>query len=111
MVYARYMAPDCWKHLFSVYTLFLQLLLMLTLGQACCVVLNKIPTYENRQDSKAVCEKAGFWPTWLSNGDPEDPVCMNQVMMDLNPFKYHSYAPFPPPSPGLVVKSRSKHDN
>lgn len=74
---------------------------MLTEGQACCLVLGKPPTEENRKEAKQIFADSPFGVTYLYGTNPMEPVAMGKDVIKQNPFKYKSYNATPPPSPEL----------
>ncbi|ORZ11614.1 hypothetical protein BCR42DRAFT_101685 [Absidia repens] len=75
---------------------------MITKGQAGCLVLDLIPSIENRAKAKEILRDGPFDVTYLAGSDPLRPMAMGKAVMLKNPFVYKTYPDTPPVSPVLT---------
>lgn len=71
----------------------------LTKGQASCLVLDMIPTKENRDLAKWKLQSIGLAPTYTNETSAMEPLAIAATLQKKNPFKYMSYDDTPPSSP------------
>ena len=84
----------------------------LTKGQASCLVLDMIPTKENRKFAKWKVESIGLTPTYTNETSVMEPLAIATTLQQKNPFKYMAYDDTPPSSPcESSVKRCINHKN
>ncbi|KAL0141718.1 hypothetical protein V8B55DRAFT_1491676 [Mucor lusitanicus] len=74
---------------------------MLTKGLASCIVLDLIPTPENRELAKKTMEKSCFQVVYTGN-EQDNPLNICKSLVEKNPHKFKAYPDTPPPSPQLA---------
>lgn len=75
--------------------------IMLTKGLASCIVLDLIPTPENRELAKKTMEKSCFQVVYTGN-EQDNPLNICKSLVEKNPHKFKAYPDTPPPSPQLA---------
>jgi hypothetical protein len=74
--------------------------LLLTLGQASCLVLGLPPTRDNRKKAGEMIKKTNLLEvTYKQSVDPLYPFVVGKQVKKLNSFLYKNYPPTPPQSP------------
>ncbi|KAG0758629.1 hypothetical protein G6F57_011847 [Rhizopus arrhizus] len=71
----------------------------LTKGQASCLVLDMVPTKENRKLAKWKIESIGLTPTYTNETSAMEPLAIAATLQQKNPFRYMAYDDTPPSSP------------
>lgn len=85
-------------HLLSYYKL---LTIMLTLGQASCLVLGYLPNVsEERKKAKQHLQKSGLIAAYLRGQDPFRPMAIGMNVIERDPYTYISY----PESPRILTE-------
>ncbi|SAM02312.1 hypothetical protein [Absidia glauca] len=83
---------------------------VLTLGQACCLVLDLVPTNENRLRAKETLANIGLTTIYMRELGPLEPFALAKSKVDRNPFLYHAFPPTPPGSPKISAISDGDYD-
>ncbi|KAL0082441.1 hypothetical protein J3Q64DRAFT_1720554 [Phycomyces blakesleeanus] len=74
---------------------------LLTRGQAMCLVLDMVPTVDNRRKANEIVDSNVFNVTYTEDQGPLHPFAMGKSIIEKNPFKYKTYLKTPPTSPTL----------
>ncbi|KAI9499611.1 hypothetical protein BDB00DRAFT_794789 [Zychaea mexicana] len=72
---------------------------MITLGQASCLVLDMVPTDENRKKAVDIMAASPFGVTYTSTKGHFEPFALAKTIIAKNPYKYKVYPATPPTSP------------
>ncbi|KAI9492215.1 hypothetical protein BDB00DRAFT_883568 [Zychaea mexicana] len=73
----------------------------LTRGQAICLVLDMVPTVENRRKGNDI----QWSPAFRNSGKPSASFCYGESVIEKNPFTYKTYPRTPPTSPTLHLSN------
>ncbi|KAG1501489.1 hypothetical protein G6F47_000764 [Rhizopus delemar] len=74
---------------------------LLTRGQAICLVLDIVPTVDNRRKGNDIVDNSVFNVTYTEDQGPQHPFAMGKSIIEKNPFTYKTYPRTPPTSPTL----------
>ncbi|KAG0928826.1 hypothetical protein G6F57_013104 [Rhizopus arrhizus] len=74
---------------------------LLTRGQAICLVLDMLPTVDNRRKGNDIVDNNVFDVTYTEDQGPQHPFAMGKSIIEKNPFTYKTYPRTPPTSPTL----------
>ncbi|KAI9031025.1 hypothetical protein CLU79DRAFT_694733 [Phycomyces nitens] len=84
---------------------------LLTRGQAICLVLDMVPTVDNRQKGNDIVDNNVFNVTYTEEQGPQHPFAMGKSIIEKNPFTYKTYPRTPPTSPALYPSNTVASDN
>ncbi|KAI7863856.1 hypothetical protein BDF14DRAFT_1884826 [Spinellus fusiger] len=83
---------------------------LLTRGQAICLVLDMVPTVENRRKGNDIVDNNVFNVTYTEDQGPQHPFAMGKSIIEKNPFTYKTYPRTPPTSPTLYPSNTVASD-
>ncbi|KAI8391140.1 uncharacterized protein BYT42DRAFT_526494 [Radiomyces spectabilis] len=83
---------------------------LLTRGQAICLVLDMVPTVENRRKGNDIVENSVFNVTYTDDQGPQHPFAMGKSTIEKNPFTYKAYPRTPPTSPTIYPSITAAND-
>ncbi|KAI8061808.1 uncharacterized protein B0P05DRAFT_599464 [Gilbertella persicaria] len=84
---------------------------LLTRGQAICLVLDMVPTVDNRRKGNDIVDNNVFSVTYTEEQGPQHPFAMGKSIIEKNPFTYKTYPRTPPTSPILYPSNVVASDN
>ncbi|CEP17673.1 hypothetical protein [Parasitella parasitica] len=74
---------------------------LLTRGQAICLVLDMVPTVENRRNGNDILDNSVFNVTYTEEQGPQHPFAMGKSTIEKSLFTHKTYLRAPPNSPTL----------
>lgn len=84
---------------------------LLTRGQASRLVLDMVPTADNRRKGNDIMDNNVVDVTYTEDQGPQHPFVMGKSIVEKNPFTYKTYPRTPPTSPTLYPNNTVDNDN
>ncbi|KAI8880903.1 hypothetical protein K501DRAFT_301408 [Backusella circina FSU 941] len=84
--------------------------MVLTRGQAICLVLDMVPTVDNRRKGNDIVDNNVFNVTYTEEQGPQHPFAMGKSIIEKNPIPYKTYPRTPPTSPTLYPSNTVASD-
>ncbi|KAG0738153.1 hypothetical protein G6F16_012387 [Rhizopus arrhizus] len=83
---------------------------LLTRGQVIYLVLDMLPTVDNRRKGNDIVDNNAFNVTYTEDQGPQYPFAMGKSIIEKNPFTYKTYSRTPPTSPTLYPSNTVASD-